>query len=440
MKKRIGVYIGITIGIALLLMLILEAGVRIVVDLPVKTDFYSSISKEKIPSLQKKIGVKVCSGGSWIHLGWIADPAAGRYSVYRVEAGGETRVGQVKYGSFLIEHLGPHQAYTFRVKSETGDFDHTVKASTGEPESPLLVPYIASPWKPLFKPEKTGSYLNDHGIYKGRDGTWHVVGITSFGDGDYSKEIYFAHGNGPSFPPHDGMFRELERAADFGHLAWAPHVLRTGERYLMWFSPHRCYVASSDDGYLWREERRLEFLPMHPQFRDPMVIQVADGQWLMYATARDGYYSSVDLYQSFDLEHWQYIGAALETGFGCERAGAPGTTESPFVFCHGGRYYLSFTYNNDSFFWNALLLPVHVWLDRESYNDTMIFASANPYSFGTYRGKERPSSLVANIRAHAPEYIESGGKWYVTTAGWPWVATITKGEVAYAELGWKKKK
>ena len=53
---------------------------------------------------------------------------------------------------------------------------------------------------------------------------------------------------------------------------------------------------------------------------------------------------------------------------------------------------------------------------------------------GVYRGLKRPSSLVAKLRAHAPEYVQAGGKWYITSAGWPWAATITSGEAAVAEL------
>jgi len=29
------------------------------------------------------------------------------------------------------------------------------------------------------------------------------------------------------------------------------------------------------------------------------------------------------------------------------------------------------------------------------------------------------------------------GSWYITTAGWPWVATLTSGEVAVAALKWE---
>jgi hypothetical protein len=104
-----------------------------------------------------------------------------------------------------------------------------------------------------------------------------------------------------------------------------------------------------------------------------------------------------------------------------------------------GRYYLSITYNNDTFFWNGLLLPFKVWLDRPSYNDTLIFQSDNPYDFGVYRGQRNSPSLVANLAAHGPEYIYLADKdtWYITTAGWPWIASITAGEAAIAPLEWQ---
>jgi len=305
-------------------------------------------------------------------------------------------------------------------------------------EPPVMKPVIAGRWRPLFRPEKTGSYINDHTVYRAADGRWHILGITSFGDGDYSKEFYFARGVSDRFPPPPGeTMDELEPVADNGRLAWAPHVIRHGG-YFMWYSPHRCFVSESPDGRRWTERTDLSFLPANPQFRDPMVFQAAEGQWLMYCTARDGYYSTVDVYQSFDLRRWQYIRPALAMGFGAEKAGAQASTESPFVLVYRGRYYLSFTYNNGSFFWHPLLLAMKIWPGRESYNDTLVFQSPNPYSFGVYRGKKRPSSLVSRLRAHAPEYVYNNGRWYITTAGWPWAATLTRGECAWAELEWEE--
>src|SRR5690606_8872812 len=111
----------------------------------------------------------------------------------------------------------------------------------------------------------------------------------------------------------------------------------------------------------------------------------------------------VDLYQSFDLETWQYIGAALRSGWGAERNAIVGSMESPFVVPYRGRWYLFLTYNNDSFVWPALLLPLRIWLDPASYNDTLVLQADNPYDFGTYRGADDTPALVARLAAHAAE-------------------------------------
>jgi beta-fructofuranosidase len=430
------ILLSAVVGIIALLF-VLETAVRMIIDLPAKTDFYSSIPRDRIPDFQRTVGLKSASGPGWIHLGWIAHPERETYRVYLENEKGETLLGEARYGTYLVEDVEPGRAYALCVRSDNGSFDaRVVVRSDTRGAGPVYAPRISTSWRPLFRPARAGDYVNDHAIFRDREGLWRLVGITAFGTGDYSKEKYFAHASSRVFPPHKGeTMTEEEPVADYGRLAWAPHVVRH-DRYYMWYSPHRAFCAASDDGRVWKEEPALSFLPRNPQFRDPMVVRVADGQWLMYATARDGYYSSVDIYQSFDLRHWQYIRPALGMAYGAERAGAQASTESPFVMRYRDRYYLSFTYNNGSFFWHPLLLTLKIWPGRESYNDTLVMQSPNPYSFGVYRGLKRPSSLVARLRAHAPEYVQAEGRWYITSAGWPWVATITSGEVAVAELEW----
>jgi len=424
----------------LILLLVLEVGVRIIIDLPADTDFYGSIGKQEIKQFQELHQIKFVSGSDWIHLGWIADPDNESYLVYRKQGDAWLHLEEVEFGSFLQKNLEAQTSYTFRVKSNPSGFDYIATVDTKSSDNnAVYVPEIVSDWRPLFRPAVTGSYLNDHTVFQSEDGKWHIIGITSFGDGDYSKEFYLAHGASDTFPPQEetGM-KELEKVADFGHLAWAPHVVGHDDTHYMWFSPHKAYLATSNDGYNWNEEKAHTFLPYHPQFRDPMILKVADGQWLMYVTAREGYYSSVDLYQSFDLLHWQYIRSALGMGFGAERSGPQASTESPFVTEYERRYYLSLTYNNESFFFHSILLALKIWPDKKSYNDTLVFQSESPYDFGTYRGRGNAPSLVAELEAHAPEIIYNNG-WYITTCGWPWVATLTSGETAYARLEWKRR-
>jgi hypothetical protein len=237
--------------------------------------------------------------------------------------------------------------------------------------------------------------------------------------------------------------REDTPVADFGGLAWAPDVLEpdiTENHYMMFWSPHRMPRAVSDNGIVWNDHRIVLSKPYHKFFRDPTIIKVGDGQWLMYTTARGFYFSRIDVYQSFDLEHWQYIGPALTSSFGSERNSPFASMESPAVVLYRQGYYLSFTYNNDSFFWPGILLMFKIWPNPESYNDTLVLYADNPYVFGSYRGRKKTPNVVAQLRAHGPEYIHhpEKGQWFITTAGWPWVASLTSGEVAVARLQWTK--
>jgi sucrose-6-phosphate hydrolase SacC (GH32 family) len=149
--------------------------------------------------------------------------------------------------------------------------------------------------------------------------------------------------------------------ADFGELAWAPHVIKAVDTYHLFWSPHRLHRMTSADGVAWGEHRVVMTKPFHRFFRDAAIINVAEGQWLLYCTARGRYFSRVDVYQSFDLDGWQYIGPALRTGLGAERNGIVASTESPAVVTYRDRFYLALTYNNDSFFWPALQHNI-LWL------------------------------------------------------------------------------
>jgi hypothetical protein len=314
-----------------------------------------------------------------------------------------------------------------------------VDVAAEDVKSPAVYkPAIAGPWQVLFKPQIYGYYINDHAVYRDAKGDWRLAGITHKSDGNYNEEKYFAVGTSREFPPDQGMTEE-KPIADFGELAWAPDVISENGTYYMFWSPHRLERMVSPDGINWDDRETVLAAPYHRFFRDGMVIKVAEGQWLLYTTARDWFFSQVDIYQSFDLRQWQYTGTALQSNFGSERNSPFASTESPFVMQYRDRYYLSLTYNNDTFFWNGLLLPFKIWPDRPSYNDTLIFQSDNPYDFGVYGGRYNSPTLVTRLEAHGPEYIylPEKDRWYITTAGWPWVSSITAGEAAVAPLQWE---
>ena len=430
------------VGIFLGLWLVLEIVMRWYIESPLKTDFYSSASRESVLPRQKQIGVQTASGSGWIHLGWIANPDAESYRIERLVDGAWIEIGAAEYGSFLARDSGGK----FRVwrTPKNGDQPEVVGEAEANPSaspSPVYIPRIAGAWQALFRPERSGSYINDHTIFRDAEGNWRLIGITSKTDGDYSREKYFAVGMSADFPPEGGM-TELEPVSDFSELAWAPHVIHDGEKYRMFWSPHKLHQMESKDGIVWENHEVTMPVPFHKFFRDGMVLQVAENQWLLYTTARGAYYSQVDIYQSFDLEQWQYIRTALGSGFGSERNSPFSSMEAPFVVDHQGHYYLSLTYNNDSFFLHGILLTFKVWLNPASYNETLVFHSDNPYDFGVYRGRGNSPTLLTELETHAPEFVHhpETDSWYVTTAGWPWVATLTSGEAAVAPLEWQVNK
>jgi beta-fructofuranosidase len=422
------------------LFLIGEIVTYIYVEAPLETDFYGSISKDQVHKLQSLHKVKCVNGNNWIHLGWIANPDTENYIIeIKDNKGTWQQIGASQFGSFLYRGNGG-QFRVIKVNKKTKEQSvlGMAKVFSYHTTASIYKPVITDNYRPLFKPQKHGYYINDHTIFKDSRDNWRLIGITSKTDGDPNAETYFAVAKGKNFP-HDIMVEE-EPIADVGDLAWAPHVVKHNNVYHMFWSPHKLHHMTSHDGIHWENHTVIMKAPYNKFFRDCMILQVSEDQWLMYTTARGLFFSQIDVYQSFDLEHWQYIRTALSSSFGSERNSPFASMESPFVVKYNDGYYLSVTYNNDTLFIHGLLLLFKVWLDTESYNDTLVFYSDNPYDFGIYRGKKRSDQLIATLRAHAPEwvYVPATKAWYITTCGWKWVATLTKGEVAIVPVKWQK--
>lgn len=428
------------VGVILVAWALIEVGLRVAVGWSLETDFYGSISRDDVRAQQERHGVQVAEGPGWAHLGWIADPERERYRIDRRTASGWETVARVRHGSLLVRVAG---RYRVRALSRRGGEARVVGEAEAEPEAgcaPLHVPRIAGAWRLVFRPTKAGFYVNDHAIFRDAAGRFRLLGITDRSRGDFDAERRFAHGVSERFPPDAGAgMREEEPVADFGELAWAPFVVKHSGRYHLFWSPHRLEHMTSEDGVRWEGRRTAIRAPMHRFFRDASIVEVAPGQWLLHATGRGRWFSRVDAYQSFDLEGWQYIGPALRFRPGSERNSAFASTETPSVTRYEGRWYLTVTCNNDSRFWAPLLLLLRRWPDPPTYNDTLVLHADNPYRFGDYRGRRRTSSLIATLETHAPRLLRhpETGAWWITTAGWPWAATLTSGEVATAPIVWE---
>ena len=434
-----------------------------------RTDFYSSIPRDQIEVFQRSVALKTAAGADWIHAGWIADPEREIYRVWLRSGDDAWRlVETARYGSALLRDLHAGSDCEVRVEAvregASREIGTAIVRTTAAGSGVLEKPVIAGPWRELFRPSKAGDYVNDHTVFRDASGRWRLLGITGPGRGDYGAEVRLAQGRAPDMAAAVGAetsadaaaaarplgFGELlasggmvedEAVADFHQPAWAPHVIGdAGGLFHLFWSPHRLAHAVSLDGAHWYRRADAIARPSGWFFRDTMVFEAAPGQWLLYATSRGWWYSAVDLYQSFDLDHWQIIGTAWQSARGSERNALVSSAESPFVVQRKGRYYLSITYNNETGITAPLALALGHWTGgADAYNDTLIFASTDPYDFGQWRGRGHDSQLVGEIQAHAAEFVHDGSddSWYATTCGWPLAATLTSGEVAAAALRWE---
>ncbi|WP_235946643.1 glycoside hydrolase family protein [Nocardia terrae] len=270
----------------------------------------------------------------------------------------------------------------------------------------------AGEFRRIYDPSESDRrwYINDHTVIRGADGRWHLFGITHPEPADPFDETEFAHAtaedlHGP-WVRHPPVLRaDLDRGET--HL-WAPFVVHDDGRYFMFYdgggtdrTATGMGLAVSSDLFHWTRH------PDGPVFRDgydardPMVLRVR-GLWVMYycATSTPAGGNHVVAYRtSPDLLNWSerriaYADPATGTG--------AGNTESPFVFRHGGSWYL-------------LIGP------RPDYVGTEIFRSISPFHFDT-------SDRVGHIPAHAAEVITHDDALWITHAGWG------QGGVALARL------
>ncbi len=283
----------------------------------------------------------------------------------------------------------------------------------------MKIPYIAGDWEILFKPQANGNYVNDHSIIMGADGNWHLFGITSF-EGKPSCERYFVHGVGESL---DKPFKEVGRSIDTGRLAWAPCVIEKDENYYMFYGPSPTSLAVSFDMYEWFGTKvSLNNEPLMAAHRDHFVLQISDNEYLMYVTGIHNKKGAVSCFSSSDLQNWNFEGFALTSGDDAPLKVAWGAMESPYVVKMDGLFYLFVTYTDCS---------------DKTYNNTLVFCSDNPKSFGEYNGENGGVQPITVLQAHAPEILKSGDKYYITTCGWLNKPTQHQGAVSIAELKWK---
>lgn len=267
-----------------------------------------------------------------------------------------------------------------------------------------MMKIYAGEFKRIYDPslgEDRQWYINDHTIIKA-EGQWHLFGITHEEPENPLDEKNCAYAvtddliNTP-FTKKPFPFKS-EEACGESHF-WAPHIIRHGGVYYMFYcagsleghDKYRIHLAASSDLVNWERSPANPLVVDGFDARDPMVIY-SGGRWIMYYTCNtspEGGNHCVAAVESTDLIHWNN----KKNVFIDEEAGTfGGPCESPFVTRIGDWYFLSVSL-------------------RGGYIGTDFFASKDPLDFSN-------KNLVGHVEAHAAEVIEDGGSYYITHCGW----------------------
>ena len=253
---------------------------------------------------------------------------------------------------------------------------------------------------------------NDFTAVQTSDGRWHMIGIThpsppDFIDGthynpatvhDAEWQLFHAvSGDLLSEPFADEVKllcahqREGERRD-----IYAPHIVKRGSLYYMFYGPGPIRLAVSEDLYNW--ELKGAMFDCHVSARDPHILPYGGGYRITYISE-----DSLLGRWSPDLLSW----GDAECVFTMPREGMP---ESPFILPYDGIYYL---------FW-CIYDGKNGCYDSNTY----VYASDTPESFSH-------DNCVTHLRAHAPEIVALGGEHYILSAEYP-----NRG-INLAKLGWE---
>lgn len=239
-------------------------------------------------------------------------------------------------------------------------------------------------------------YINDHCFFVAPDGMIHWYGITNpyptdrhyYAPGSH-RHIGHASTTDPlgEWQDHDDAFTVPEGSDDCVGACFVT-TGGDGKYYMLHAYNTGFHVAVSDDLFTWKNIDQPK-LDLGDGTRDPCILKMPDGEYLLYATAGHGETTSIiALATSTNCIDWQEQEPALTAEF---PRGA-GVLESPFVHRRGEWFYL-FTNNS-----------------HHQYEETLVFASKDPLRFDF----DQP---LCTMFAHAAEILEFKGKTYMSHCG-----------------------
>jgi hypothetical protein len=267
------------------------------------------------------------------------------------------------------------------------------------------IPWIVGAFRHVLDPpgmapaRKAGSkdswYINDHCFFIDATERIHWFGITNPypADGDYygpgtHRRIGHAvarHPFGPWEPRPDALALPKGSSENLG----ASFVVRGSEEYLMIYGYNTGYhFARSKDLDQWEKIETLPVLDLGQGTRDPCVLRLDDGSYLLYGAAGHKGRSAVVMASGRDLLHWKPEAPALLSDIP-----APwGALESPFVHRRGNDFYLFVNFSH------------------RQYEETLVFQSKDPRRFDW-------QTPLCTVFAHAAELFTWRGKTYISHCG-----------------------
>lgn len=253
------------------------------------------------------------------------------------------------------------------------------------------LPVINGSFQRVFTPPGT-RYLNDHTIVRGRDGVYHLYGITHESVGMPHAERSLLHATarslGGPWRAEDDILTVMAPKV----VLWAPFAFEhQPDRWVMYFwggTPDNLIQrADSIDLSVWTRVAT----PARGG-RDPFVIRLGN-RWYLYSVGvSPRFHGQIVLSTSENLIEWSNPQVVIEDP---HPSFEWGNLESPTVVQLGRFYYLFLTRTSES--------PL-------DYARTMVFASQDPATFVW--------QPITEILAHAAEVFVDDGHWMITSSGW----------------------
>lgn len=241
----------------------------------------------------------------------------------------------------------------------------------------------------------------DFSLWQAADGTWQLWSCIRYTKEPGRTRLFYrwegAKLTQVNWKPMGIAMRSDSKSGEIEGGLQAPHVIRTGDRFVMFYGGwnHICSARSPDGKSFERitnvDGKATLFGASTGNTRDPMIIRIGE-RWHCYYTAHPENKGAVYCRTSPDLTTWDDARLVARAGQAGE---GPYSAECPFVVEHSpGCYYLFRT---------------------QKYGataKTSVYFSRDPYDFGI---AQDDGHFLGTLPVAAPELIRHDNEWFVAS-------------------------